>query len=78
MPTPEQFLTDPSVSEVSYGAGKVAQYQGKDRWEIFYDVCGRKRRHEGLRMTKDVLAKQGTSSFDGQRVQQIVSEYPCG
>jgi hypothetical protein len=29
MQTPEQFLTDPSVSEVSYGAGKVAQYQGR-------------------------------------------------
>lgn len=78
MPTPEQFLTDPSVREVSYGAGKVAQYQGKDRWEIFYDVRGRKRRYEGLRMTKDVLAKQGASSFDRQRVEQIVSECPGG
>ncbi|HEY2630990.1 MAG TPA: hypothetical protein VGI26_01275 [Solirubrobacteraceae bacterium] len=78
MSTPEQFLTDPSVSEVSYGAGKVAQYQGKDRWEIFYDVRGRKRRYEGLRMTKDVLAKQGASSLDGQLVEQIVSEYPGG
>ncbi len=29
-------------------------------------------------MTKDVLAKQGASSFDAQRVEQIVSEYPGG
>jgi hypothetical protein len=72
------LLTDPSLCEVSYGPGKVAQYQGKNRWEIFYDVRGRQRRREGVRTTRDVLAKQGDSSFDRQRVERIVSEYPGG
>jgi hypothetical protein len=78
MPTPEQFLTDSSLSEASYGPAKVARYQGKGRWQVFYAPSSGPRRPERPAMTRDVLAKQGASDLGRQRVNRILSEYPGG
>ncbi|TMK99144.1 MAG: hypothetical protein E6G34_06510 [Actinobacteria bacterium] len=78
MPTAEQFLTDSSLSEAPYGPAKIARYQGKGRWQIFYVLSDGRHRRERPAMTGDVLAKQGASDFGRQRVNRIISEYPGG
>lgn len=78
MPTAEQYLTDSRWREAPYGPGKIACYEGNNRWQVFYVLSDGGRRRERPAMTRDVLAKQGARSFGRQRVEQIISEHRGG